>query len=47
MKLSGPFKILPLNEYTSNPVYVKQEQLDGMKGNLKSFEDLYQIFALK
>ena len=35
------------SEYTYNPVYVKQEKWDEVKGNLKSFEDLNQIFAIK
>src|SRR5690554_3336627 len=32
------------SEYTYNPVYVKQEKWDEVKQNLKSFQDLIEIF---
>lgn len=34
------------SEYTYNPVYVKQEKWDDVKNNLKSFQDLIDIFKL-
>ncbi len=34
------------SEYTYNPVYVKQEKWDDLKNNLKSFQDLIDIFKL-
>lgn len=33
-------------EYTYNPVYVKQEKWDDLKNNLKSFQDLIEIFRI-
>lgn len=32
------------SEYTYTPVYVKQEKWDDLKNNLKSFQDLIEIF---
>ena len=32
------------SEYTYNPVYVKQEKWDDLKNNLKSFQDIIEIF---
>lgn len=34
------------SEYTYNPVYVKQEKWDDLKNNLKSFQDLIEIFRI-
>lgn len=34
------------SEYTYNPVYVKQEKWDDLKNNLKSFQDLIEIFKV-
>ncbi len=35
------------SQYTYQPVYVKQEKWDEVKGQLKTFEDLYQIFKVE
>jgi type III restriction enzyme len=34
------------SEYTYTPVYVKQEKWDDLKNNLKSFQDLIEIFKV-
>ncbi len=34
------------SEYSYNPVYVKQEKWDDLKNNLKSFQDLIEIFKI-
>lgn len=34
------------SEYTYNPVYVKQEKWDDLKNNLKSFQNLIEIFRV-
>ena len=34
------------SEYTYNPVYVKQEKWDDLKSNLKSFQDLIEVFKV-
>lgn len=34
------------SEYTYNPVYVKQEKWNDLKNNLKSFQDLLEMFHL-
>jgi len=34
------------SEYTYNPVYVRQEKWDDLKNNLKSFQDLIEIFKV-
>jgi len=34
------------SEYSYNPVYVKQEKWDDLKNNLKSFQDLIEIFKV-
>jgi len=35
------------SQYTYQPVYVKQEKWDEVKGQLKSFEDVLSIFLIK
>ncbi len=35
------------NDYSYNPVYVKQEKWEETKNNLKSFKDLLLLFAVK
>jgi len=34
------------SEYTYNPVYVRQEKWDDLKNNLKSFQELIEIFKV-
>ena len=35
------------SQYAYQAVYVKQEKWESVKGNLKSFDDLNDIFAIK